>query len=55
MEVRDYLKAEEKAVRAYLNICVICAHVDALVHPWNFYDVLNVLSEKTRYFSAVTI
>lgn len=55
MGVRDYLKAEEKAVRAYLNICVICAHVDAVVHLWNFYDVLNVLSGKIRYFSAVTI
>lgn len=49
MGVKDYLKAEEKAVRAGLDISVIYAHVDTLVHPWNFYDVLNVLSEKILY------
>lgn len=55
MGVKDYLRAEEKAVRAGLDISVIRVRVDTLVHPWNFYDVLNVLSEKIRYFCVVTI
>lgn len=50
MGVRDYVRTEEEVVSAYLNICVICAYVDALVHLWNFYDVLNVLSEKFVFF-----
>jgi len=32
MGVRDDLGTEEKAVLAYLNICVKSAHVDVLVH-----------------------
>lgn len=50
MGVRDYLRSEEEVVYAYLNICVIYAHVDALAHLWNFYDALNVLSQKFGLF-----